>query len=417
MKKMVFLFGRFQVPTKGHAEMIHYGLNLAKKTGAEFRLYTSQTQDSQKNPLPYKTKVMYLRMLFPGINVVHDKTAYNTFQICKKLSAEGYDDVTMVVGGDRVQEFQTKIGQYVKDRDEPDFDPKKHYAFKSFKVVNSGNRKIGVSGTDMRNHIRKGDFNKFLQNTPTTNKELARSIFRTTKGFLKEEMLEEARKFEPLKMRTASSGSIASHVKNRSILDHPSIRTPKAAKAAKAALRHDASMAVHRQKWRDAMKAKIKKIKQKGTRTLSAWEKRLYTPKKQPKKSSSHLASSPQMDSNTQFHPSWLNTGDSVWKKAWEKFQYPKTNHSNKIVTLPGRKNSYKIYKNPDADEFDKLIKNGALRILRANGDWYVWSWNAYVHYQVIDNLELAPDSMDMPHVNAAENRIPNGIPNYHLKL
>ena len=71
-KKVVFIFGRFQVPTRGHAEMIMYGAEYARRIGAEYRVYTSQSHDSVKNPLPYHTKVGFLRQLFPGINVVED---------------------------------------------------------------------------------------------------------------------------------------------------------------------------------------------------------------------------------------------------------------------------------------------------------------------------------------------------------
>ena len=113
MRKVVFLFGRFQVPTKGHEEMIRYGFNLAKRTGAEFRLYTSKSQDPVKNPLPYREKILFLHQLFPGINIVDDPNVKTAFDVCRQLSDAGIEDVTMVVGGDRVAEFQRSIGKYV----------------------------------------------------------------------------------------------------------------------------------------------------------------------------------------------------------------------------------------------------------------------------------------------------------------
>ena len=95
-KKVVFIFGRFQVPTRGHAEMIMFGADYARRIGAEYRVYTSQSQDSVKNPLPYHTKVGFLRQLFPGINVVEDPSVKTAFDICRKLSDQGVDEVTMI---------------------------------------------------------------------------------------------------------------------------------------------------------------------------------------------------------------------------------------------------------------------------------------------------------------------------------
>lgn len=193
MRKVVFLFGRFQVPTKGHEEMIRYGFNLAKRTGAEFRLYTSKSQDPVKNPLPYRQKIQFLHDLFPGINVVDDPNVKTAFDICRQLSDAGVEDVTMVVGGDRVAEFQRAIGKYVIPRSTPGFDPRKNYAFKHFTVVNSGGRKAGVSGTQMREYIKQGKFSEFMKVAPTKDKLLARKIFNAAKANLREDftLLEE----------------------------------------------------------------------------------------------------------------------------------------------------------------------------------------------------------------------------------
>jgi hypothetical protein len=190
-KKVVFIFGRFQVPTKGHAEMIHFGANYARKIGAEFRVYTSKSWDSKKNPLPYQQKVMFLRQLFPGINIVDDPNATTAFAICKKLSDEGVEDVTMITGGDRVAEFKNSIGKYVLSRDNPNFNKSKNYAFRRFDVINSGGRKAGVSGTQMREYIRGGKFSEFMKTAPTTDRALAKKIFAAAKSYLKEDTLME----------------------------------------------------------------------------------------------------------------------------------------------------------------------------------------------------------------------------------
>lgn len=186
MRKVVFLFGRFQVPTKGHEEMIRYGFNYAKRIGAEFRVYTSKSQDPVKNPLPYHEKIRFLHQLFPGINIVDDPNVKTAFDICRQLSDAGVEDVTMVVGGDRVAEFQNAIGKYVRPRGRG-FDPKKNFSFKHFEVINSGGRKAGVSGTQMREYIRSGKFKEFAAVAPTADKKLARAIFASAKKHLRED--------------------------------------------------------------------------------------------------------------------------------------------------------------------------------------------------------------------------------------
>jgi Cytidylyltransferase-like len=187
MKKIVFTFGRYNPPTVGHAELIMYAVKLAHKTGAEHRIYTSQSHDASKNPLAPRQKMAFLRQIFPGVNFVEDPRMNTAFAICKKLTEEGYEDVTFVVGDDRVAEFSRSLGKYVKPRTAKGFDPKINYPFKKFQVVSSGARKAGISGTDLRKAVRKGDFTTFAKTSAARDKTLARKIFAATRSQLKEE--------------------------------------------------------------------------------------------------------------------------------------------------------------------------------------------------------------------------------------
>ena len=190
-KKCIFTFGRFQVPTRGHEELIRFVMQYAQRQGAEGRIYASKSQDANKNPLAYKDKVQYLRLLFPWANIIDDPKAVNAFAICRDLSDKGYDDVTFVVGDDRIREFETTIKRYILPRNDPKFDKTKHYAFKKFNVISSGARTEGVSGTDMRTYIRTGNFDKFFAVSPTKNKALAKRIFNSAKRNLNEEIIDE----------------------------------------------------------------------------------------------------------------------------------------------------------------------------------------------------------------------------------
>jgi Cytidylyltransferase-like len=186
-KKVTFTFGRFNPITTGHSKLIKKVMDHAGSIGSEHRIYASKSQDNIKNPLSYKEKLSYMKSLFPGANIHDDPKAHTAFHIAKNLSDEGYDDVTMVVGSDRVQEFRNSIGKYVKDRNAPDFDPNKHYGFKKFNVVSAGDRDPeaegveGMSASKMREYARNGDFEGFAKGVPTKNAQLSKKIYNSVR--------------------------------------------------------------------------------------------------------------------------------------------------------------------------------------------------------------------------------------------
>jgi hypothetical protein len=160
-KPVVFTFGRFNPITKGHGSLIDFVVKKAK--GGEGMIFTSQSQDAKKNPLSYKDKTKYLKKFFPKATIVKNTSLKTPFDILRWLSDQGYKDVTMVVGGDRVAEFEKRMRPYVNHKD-----PKKSYNFDNFEVVNSGARVEGVSGTDMRNHVKNDNFDEFKNGLPAS---------------------------------------------------------------------------------------------------------------------------------------------------------------------------------------------------------------------------------------------------------
>jgi len=206
-KKVVYTFGRFQSPTIGHEKLINKVINHARSIGAEHKIYASKSHDNKDNPIPYNNKVKHLRSLFPHANIEDDPDAHTAFHIVRKLSDQGYKDVTMVVGSDRVQEFRNAIGKYIKSSKDKNFDPKKHYDFDKFDVVSAGERDTssgvsGASGSKMRQFAKDNDFKSFAQNTPTKNIHVARRIFNDLRKNLREDtnLTEELnhKKFGPM---------------------------------------------------------------------------------------------------------------------------------------------------------------------------------------------------------------------------
>lgn len=169
---VVFTFGRFNPITKGHGEAIDFVVNLAKRKGGTGMILTSQTNDPKRNPLDFKTKVKFLRKWFPRAVIIDDTSLKTAFQVMDFLATKGHKDVTFVVGADRETKFRKEMTPYVK----------KDWHFDSFAVVSSGGRSEGVSGTDMRNHVKNDNFKEFEKNLPlSATKRDAKSMFNAVK--------------------------------------------------------------------------------------------------------------------------------------------------------------------------------------------------------------------------------------------
>ena len=111
-ESVVFTFGRFNPPTVGHEKLIKKVISVSK--GNNYRIYVSQSSDPDRNPLQYKEKVQIMRKMFPkyGRNIILNKKIINVFNILVDLYDQGFREVTMVVGSDRVPEFKKLMGQY-----------------------------------------------------------------------------------------------------------------------------------------------------------------------------------------------------------------------------------------------------------------------------------------------------------------
>ena len=161
---MVFTFGRFNPPTTGHHLLANKVKAEAKKRSADYKIYGSSSQDKNKNPLSATDKYRFMKKILKGFNVSVDRNAKTPFVVLQKLSDEGYDEVTMVVGADRVSEFKKQISRYVG--------PDKDFKFSKFEVVSAGERDpdaegvVGMSASKMRAAAKEGNFTAFRLGIP-----------------------------------------------------------------------------------------------------------------------------------------------------------------------------------------------------------------------------------------------------------
>lgn len=183
---IVAAFGRFNVPTTGHGLLAKKVVDTAKSFKADHIVYASRTQDAKKNPLDVDTKVKYLKKMFPGINFKAANEDVRTFiEMAAKLSGEGYKNLVMIAGSDRIEEYQKLLDKYNG----------KDFKFNSIKVVSSGERDpdadgtAGMSGTKMREAAIKGDFKSFRSGIPKTlsDKETKELMEKVRKIMIKEE--------------------------------------------------------------------------------------------------------------------------------------------------------------------------------------------------------------------------------------
>ena len=101
-KTVYFTFGRMNPPTVGHEKLLNM---LAMKAGKNpYRIFLTQSQDAKKNPLGYTQKIKIARKMFPkhARSIMADKKVKTVFQAMQKLYNEGYKNVVMVVGKDRL---------------------------------------------------------------------------------------------------------------------------------------------------------------------------------------------------------------------------------------------------------------------------------------------------------------------------
>jgi len=164
-KSMAFTFGRFNPPTIGHEKLIN---KVASVRADDYRIYLSRSEDAKKNPLGANEKLNVMKSMFPRhAGKIEINTTNMILDICSMLYKQGVTEIFMVVGSDRVREFETIINKYnnIKSRHG-------HYNFDNVNVLSAGERDpdaegaSGMSASKMRAAASKGDLASFKRGLP-----------------------------------------------------------------------------------------------------------------------------------------------------------------------------------------------------------------------------------------------------------
>ena len=161
---LTLAFGRFNPPHAGHQQLMDIAAASAAQEESDYIIVPSRSQDPKKNPLDADTKVSVMRQMFPqhSERIVNDGANRTIFDVLKKAHNDGYTNVRIVAGQDRVKEFD-KLSQNYNG---------KLYQFDNMEVVSSGDRDPdsegveGLSSSRMRLAAAEGDFKTFRAGLP-----------------------------------------------------------------------------------------------------------------------------------------------------------------------------------------------------------------------------------------------------------
>ena len=137
----------------------------------------------KRNPLSFRNKVAIMKSMFPAHarKISSDKMT-TAIDAMVNLYKEKYTDVIMIVGSDRVKEFDALLKKYNGKRARHGF-----YKFKSIRVVSAGERDpdaegvSGMSASKMRKAAQDNDYTNYFRKDCHPNLNKVNSCFKLYK--------------------------------------------------------------------------------------------------------------------------------------------------------------------------------------------------------------------------------------------
>ena len=169
-------FGRFNPPHLGHLQLMNTAANSVEGDKDDYIIVPSRSNDPKKNPLDPNTKVDIMKAMFPqhADSILNNASTRTIFDVLNAANDEGYANVKIVGGADRVKEF-TKLANNYNG---------KLYDFDKVDVISSGERDPdgegveGLSASRMRLAASENDFKAFSKGLPKDlDKDSKKQIF------------------------------------------------------------------------------------------------------------------------------------------------------------------------------------------------------------------------------------------------
>ena len=183
-KTIVLGWGRMNPITSGHEILVNKIKDIAKKNNATPLVYLTHSSDPKKNPLSYNDKVRFAQKAFGRI--VQKSTARTIMQALGELDSK-YDNLILVAGADRIQEFKTLLNKYNG----------KDYNFDSIEVVSAGERAdpdseaakdlsaANMSASVMRKLAAQGNKEDFMKGLPKGLKSMGDTVYDAVRSGMK----------------------------------------------------------------------------------------------------------------------------------------------------------------------------------------------------------------------------------------
>ena len=161
---LTIVFGRFNPPTTGHKKLLDMAKNISGED--DLKIYPSRSQDPKKNPLDPNTKIKFMKKMFADYedNIVNEKDMRTIFDVLTTADEEGYKDIKIVVGSDRLSEFKNLATKYNGEL----------YNFDMIDVLPAGERDSdaddvsGMSASKLRKAAKEDDFKAFSKGIPSS---------------------------------------------------------------------------------------------------------------------------------------------------------------------------------------------------------------------------------------------------------
>ena len=167
----------------------------AEQEESDYIIVPSRSQDAKKNPLDPSDKVEYMRKAFPdhADSIVDDDKTRTIFDVLKSAYGKGYSTVNVVVGSDRVKEFENLANKYNGQL----------YNFDKINIVSAGERSAdakgveGMSASKLRKAAMDGDYKSFRSGiSKNLDDKTAKKLFNTVQNAMKK-VKSEAWEFAP----------------------------------------------------------------------------------------------------------------------------------------------------------------------------------------------------------------------------
>ena len=175
---LTIAFGRFNPPHAGHLQLMNTASLAAEQDGGDYVIVPSRSEDPKKNPLNADEKVEFMRQMFPqhSPRIQNDSNTRTIFDVLKKAHLDGYTNVRIVGGSDRVKEFDKLANNYNGTL----------YQFDNIEVISAGDRDPdsdgveGMSASRLRLAAAENDFRTFKSAMPDGMRPRdARELFNT----------------------------------------------------------------------------------------------------------------------------------------------------------------------------------------------------------------------------------------------